>query len=468
MNIKFCGADRTVTGSSHLLTLDSGFKILLDCGMYQGNEDEYRTFNEEWIYDPAEIDILLLSQAHIDHSGRIPKLVKDGFKGKIICTSATLDLSTIMLKDSAYIQEHDAAYENKWREKRGKELVKPLYTVEDAEVAMQQFVPIEYDKWFSISEEVEVIYRDNGHILGSASVTLKIFREYGDPLLFGFTGDIGRPDRPIIKDPKHMPEVDYLITESTYGGEKHPPHEKEKDQLLEVIKSTCVDNHGKLLIPAFSVGRTQTIVYLMDQLFNEGKLPPIPIFVDSPLAVNATDIFRNHPECFDAELHAYMKNDPSPFGFSKLHYINKVEDSKALNDMDGPAVIISASGMMEGGRIRHHIFNNISNPSTTLLIVGFCPDHTLGGALRNGAKKIHLFGQELEVKARIEIMDSFSAHGDQDEMLQFLDNQSRSKLRKIFMVHGEYPKQVKFRDALMEKGFHHIEIPVIGREERIG
>lgn len=448
-----------------MLTLNSGFKVLLDCGLYQGNDSLYHDFNEDWIFDPAEIDVVLLSHAHIDHSGRLPKLVKDGFKGIIYCTSASRDLCEIMLKDSAYIQESDARFENK--HSHGDERVEPLYTIDDVEQTMGLFQEVSYDEWFSVNKEMEALYRDAGHILGSATITMKIKDERSKPITFGFSGDIGRPDRPILRDPQPMPHLDYLITESTYGDRLHEHNENQKKRLLQIIKETCVDKKGILLIPAFSVGRTQEVVYMMDQLAKEGILPNIPVFVDSPLAINATQIFRSHPECFDQDLVKYMKDDADPFGFNKLFYLRDVEDSKRLNSREEPAIIISASGMMEGGRIRHHLFNHIQDPNTTLLIVGFAPPSTLGGRLREGTKKIRLFGQKLEVKARVEIMDSFSAHGDQQEMLNFLSNQGKNKLKRIFLVHGEYDVQVKWRDKLLEFGFSRVEIANIADEVEI-
>lgn len=463
MFIKFCGAARTVTGSCHLLTLDSDYKILLDCGLYQGNDPEFVQFNKEWLFEPSDVDVLILSHAHIDHSGRIPKLIKDGFKGNIICTKATEDLCSVLLMDSAMIQQKDAEY-NKNEKMEPEE---PLYTVEDVKAALQNFVSTKYDKWFKINDELEVLFRDSGHILGSASVTLKITSEDKDPVYFGFTGDIGRPNRPILKDPVPMPQVDYIICESTYGDRLHEDTSAELERFLAVIKQTCVIQKGKLIIPAFSVGRTQEIVYMLDQLENEGRLPKIPVFVDSPMAVNATEIYRINYDCFDREIADYMLTDPDPFGFNELHYITRVEDSKILNDFQKPCIIISASGMMEGGRIRHHLFNHIENGNNTLLIVGFAAPQTLGGKLRAGAKEIRLFNQVKEVRAKVIIMDSFSAHGDRDEMLQYLNNQNRVKLKKIYLVHGDYDVQFAFREALLQQKFSSVEIPSYGTEFEI-
>jgi metallo-beta-lactamase family protein len=460
MKVKFCGAAGTVTGSSHLITLDTGYKILLDCGLYQGYEEAFDDFNKEWLFDPKEIDCLILSHAHIDHCGRIPKLVKDGFKGKIICTYATRDLCSIMLVDSAYIQERDADFIN--RKVKGRK-VEPLYTVRDARVCMENFVTIGYDRWFWVTKGVQVMFRDAGHILGSSSVTLKVRMDEFHDKYIGFTGDIGRPRRPILRDPVPMDPVDYLICESTYGGKEHGSNEDNEQRFLEVINRTCVEGKGKLIIPAFSVGRTQEIVYILEQLESRGKLPRIPIFVDSPLAVNATEIFRLHPECFDEELNDYMQMDPNPFGFFNLKYIRKVEESKALNELSGGAIIISASGMMSAGRVRHHIFNNIEKKNTTILVVGYCAPNTLGGHIANKPERVKIFGVEKRVNASIELMNSFSAHGDTSEMLDFLQQQDKQKLKKLFLVHGEPKRQQSFRDILQEKGFRHVEIPHLGQ-----
>ncbi|MFT4521917.1 MAG: metallo-beta-lactamase family protein [Bacteroidia bacterium] len=461
--VKFCGAAQTVTGSSHLITLDDGTKILLDCGLYQGYEDDYENFNYEWLFDPTEIDYLVLSHAHIDHSGRIPKLCKDGFKGDVICTSATRDLAAIMLLDSGFIQEKDVVYLNKRKERLGLKPVEPLYTVNDARLCLDQFIGIGYDRWYKISETISVKFKDSGHILGSASVNLRIKMEGGYEKFIGFTGDIGRPERPILKDPVAMDDVDYLICESTYGGRKHGGMPDNKQELLEVINHACVEKRGKLIIPAFSVGRTQEIVYMLDQLENEGKLPKIPVYVDSPLAVNATDIFTMHPECFDEKILTYMIEDPNPFGFKNLKYVRNVNQSKAINDHKGAAIIISASGMMSAGRVKHHLANNIEDSRNTILVVGYCSPGTLGGRIRNGDKEVRIFGTEYNVNAEVKILDSFSAHGDQDEMLHYLDNLNRHKLKKIFLTHGELDRQKIFKEGLLEAKFQQVEIPHLGQ-----
>lgn len=468
MKIQFCGAAREVTGSAHLITLDSGYKILLDCGLYQGRNKKMKEFNKNWYFKPSSIDCLLLSHAHIDHCGRIPKLVKDGFSGEIICTHATRSLCAIMLLDSAKIQERDAFYYNKRlakkknKKNKKRKMRKPLYVAADVSAAMLLFTGLGYDRWHRINEQVEVLYRDAGHILGSASVTLRI-REGGKETLIGFSGDIGRPERPILRDPMPMPEVDYLLCESTYGNRLHEARPNEAKRFLKIIKKTCLENKGKLIIPAFSVGRTQEIVYMLDQMENKGLLPKIPVFVDSPLAVNATTIFGAHPECFDNDLHEYMLVDNNPFGFNQLTYVREVAISKSLNSIKGPAIIISSSGMMNAGRVRHHLFNNIDNPRNTLLIVGYCSPDTTGGILRAGAEKIKLFGEWKPVRAKVEIMDSFSAHADRNEILDFLANQKK-RAKKIFLVHGEIDSQQALREFLQSNGFKQkIEIPKLGQ-----
>jgi metallo-beta-lactamase family protein len=476
MKIKFCGAAREVTGSSHLITLDNGYKILLDCGLYQGGGDDdgqtgdnrdnaLKNFNDRWLFDPREIDCLILSHAHIDHTGRVPKLVGDGFKGLIYSTHATRDLCNLMLMDSAKIQESDAERDNRHRKNMETPEKKPLYTVEDVAETMRLFASFNYEQWFQINPDVRAMFRDAGHILGSASVTLEI-REGDRTLRFGFTGDIGRPDRPILGDPLPMPEVDYLICESTYGDREHESAPNELDKLVRIVHHTCVEKRGKLIIPAFSVGRTQELVYILDKLNHAGRLPRIPVFVDSPLAVNATEVFINHPECFDQEVNRYMLENDDPFGFNDLFYIRSVEGSRSLNNMKKPCIIISASGMMNAGRIRHHLFNNIEQRRNTFLIVGYCSPNTPGGQLREGAKSMYLMGEFKQVLADVEVMDSFSAHGDRTEMLDFLKNQKAS-CKKIWLVHGTIDRQEKWRDALQKEGFEAVGIPELGEVESL-
>ena len=467
MQIKFCGAARNVTGSCHLITLDSGYRILLDSGMFQGGGKEDEISNRKLYFDPSTVDCLILSHAHIDHTGRVPFMVKEGFKGCIHSTHATRSLCSIMLLDSAKIQERDAEQDNKRLLKKKKKnnkikLVEPLYQKEHVAETMNLFRSYSYDRWAKITDYVEVMFRDQGHILGSASVTLRI-TEGSKTTTIGFTGDIGRPDRPILRDPAQLPEVDYLICESTYGDKEHESKPEQSQMFLDIMRETCVENRGKLIIPAFSIGRTQELVYMMDQMYNNGSLPRVPVYVDSPLAVNATEIYGSHPECFDSALNEYLLEDDDPFGFNSLEYVRKVDRSKWLNSIKDPGVIISASGMMNAGRIRHHMYHNLEDPNSTFLIVGYCSPNTAGGILKNGATELKLQGDVLNVKARIASMDSFSAHGDRKEMLANISNQ-KNKVKRIFLVHGEFDIQQEFAEYLGQNGFNKVSIPKVGEE----
>lgn len=465
MKIKFCGAAREVTGSSHLLLLDNGLKILLDCGLYQGNDDDMDTFNQNWYFDPKEIDYVILSHAHIDHSGKLPLLYKHGFRGQVFSTHATRSLCAIMLLDSAMIHVREAEYYNKNFSKNDKDKKSPLYESEHVTGIMSLFHCLAYDNWNQIHPGIKLLFLDAGHILGSASITLEI-EEGSQTTRFGFTGDIGRPDRPILRDPKPLPPVDYLLCESTYGDRIHESKPEETYKFVEIIEQTCVQNKGKVIIPAFSVGRTQEIVYMMDSLYNSGDLPRVPIYVDSPLAMRATEVYGSHPECYDNQLHEYLLTDDNPFGFNSLTYVKSVEESKALNTSDKPCVIISASGMATAGRIRHHLFHNIEDPKNTILMIGYCAPYTPGGALIAGVPSINIHGQNLQVNARVEKINSLSAHGDQYEMLNVIKNQIRS-LKELFLVHGDYDTQVAFRDFLEKHGFNNINIPSLKFEKTL-
>lgn len=462
MKVKFCGAAREVTGSAHLITLDDGYKILLDCGLYQGRNEQMKEFNSSFPFDPKELNCVILSHAHIDHSGRLPKLFKEGYRGPVYSTHATRSLCAIMLLDSAMIQERDAEYYNKRRKDKSKHR-EPLYGKNDVKQTMDSFITYGYGRTFEVYPGVKVTFRDAGHILGSASVHLSVKNKKGDTVRVGFTGDIGRPNRPILRDPQPMDSVDYLICESTYGNKDHEAPPQEIEHFLDIIKRTCIEKKGKLIVPAFSVGRTQEIVYILDQLESSGRLPRIPVYVDSPLAVNATMIFGSHPECYDKELSTYLLKDPNPFGFNNLHYIKEVSRSKQLNNSRKPCIIISASGMANAGRVKHHIYNNISKKKTTILIVGYCSPETPGGRLRAGARELRLFGETKKVNCDVEIMDSFSAHADRSEIADFVRNQ-RKGLEKMFLVHGEIKRQEALKSYLGERGFKRVEIPVLGQE----
>ncbi len=466
MKIKFYGAARTVTGSKHLLTTKGGDSILLDCGFFQGRGQDSDVMNREFSFDPKSLTYLILSHAHIDHSGNIPNLVKEGFRGKIFATPATIDLCRIMLKDSAHIQENDLKHVNKRRLKRGEDLLEPLYDVQDVEEALKLFVPVKYDHKIQISEEVSLLFTDSGHILGSAAVNLEV-KEGEIIKKICFTGDIGRYNSAILKDPQVFPQCDILISESTYGDRLHSDNDLSSKELLEVIRYTCVEKKGKLIIPAFSLGRTQEIVYALDKMESQGILPHIKVFVDSPLSINATDVMRAHPECFNESMLEYMKTDSDPFGFQKLHYIQEVEISKKLNSLKEPCIIISASGMIEAGRIKHHVANNISDSKNTILIVGYAEPSSIGGKIRSGSQVVKIFGEEFKVNADVVILDSYSAHADYEEMFTYFECQDISKIKKVFLVHGEYETQLNFKEKMLDKGFRNIVIPAMKDEFEI-
>lgn len=458
MKISFHGAAQTVTGSKHLITLEDGRTILLDCGMFQGHGVDADKLNKHWGFEPRSIDFLVLSHAHIDHSGLIPKLVKDGFRGKIYCTPATYDLCEIMLEDAAHIQEYDVFFLNKIRKKQGKPLLEPLYEKEHVQKALEKFHTINYNKPFEIDKGIELIFTDAGHILGSAAVHLNI-HDFSKHYKITFTGDIGRYNNKILRSPYKFRQADYIICESTYGDMLHEETTLSEERLLNIVQKTCVKKKGKLIIPAFGVGRTQEIVNMLNNLEFEKKLPYIPVFVDSPLSVDATDIYRKHKECFNEEIKEYMDLDPSPFGFKKLTYIQDVEDSKKLNFLEQPCIIISASGMADAGRVKHHIANNVSNPNNTILIVGWCAPNTLGRKLLRGDKEVRIFGETHFVKADIIVMNEFSAHGDYNEMLKFLSCQNPEQVKQLFIVHGDDDVLPKWKLKLETEGFRNVIAP---------
>ena len=456
MTIQFFGAARTVTGSKHLLTTASGTQILLDCGLFQGiNTDE---LNQQFGFDPAQVDYMVLSHAHIDHTGLIPRLVRQGFTGPIYTTSATIDLCEVMLMDSARIQQSDLERVNKRRVRRGEPELEALYDETDVQRALAQMRPVAYSKPFVICDEVTGLLTDAGHLLGSASVSLTIRENAVDKHLF-FSGDIGRPDDKILRSPDAFPQADYIICESTYGDRLHEAEPDMKAHLLRIVQQTCIDGRGKLIIPAFAVDRTQELIYALDQLSSEGRLPRLPVYIDSPMSVKATNVMRDHEEDFNPEILAYIKKDGDAFQFANLHYITDVDESKAINNSQEPCIIIAPSGMAEAGRIKHHIKNNITKPNTTILLVGYASPNSLGGALKRGDKEVTIFGERYPVIAKVAIMDSFSAHGDYREMLHFLSCQNPAKVKTVFLVHGDYDKQLIWKGHLQEAGFQRIEIP---------
>lgn len=458
MKIAFHGAARTVTGSKHLITLNNGKKILLDCGMFQGMGRETDAMNEDFGFDAASISYMILSHAHIDHTGLIPLLVKRGFKGTIYCTPATLDLTEILLLDSAKIQQDDVKYVNKKRQKEGLPLMEPLYKISDAEKSIAALKAVNYKTWFRVDESMEVLFTDAGHIIGSAAVHLRI-TENGKTTQISFSGDIGRYNDAILRAPDVFPQADYILMESTYGSSLHAEAAPSDDQLIHYIKHTCKEKKGKLIIPAFSVGRTQELLYSLNRSQLEGKLPKVDIFVDSPLSLEATRVVREHPETFNKTVSDLLKIDDDPFDFPGLHYIRTVDESKQLNFRTEPCVIISASGMAEAGRVKHHIANNIGNSSNTILLVGYCEPQSLGGKLMRGAKTVSIYGTHHDVRAEVGAIRSMSAHGDYEDLGQWLSCQDPADVKKLFLVHGEYEVQQILREWLMKRGFADIRIP---------
>jgi metallo-beta-lactamase family protein len=467
MKITFHGAARTVTGSKHLVSLNSGKNILLDCGMFQGMGKETDALNRHFGFDPKTIDYLVLSHAHIDHSGLIPKLVSEGFKGKIFCTPATRELTAVLLEDSAHIQEDDIKYHNKKRKADGLPLLKPLYTSEEAQAAMEHFKVVEYGEWFSIESGIDLLYTDAGHIIGSAAVHLRI-NESGKQQMVTFSGDVGRYRDVILKSPDVFPQSDIIIIESTYGNSLHDLHQATPDQLLTWIEKTCIQKKGKLIIPAFSVGRTQELLYALNQLELERRLPELDYFVDSPLSVEATEIVKKYPQYFNARIRKVIERDEDPFKFAGLRYVKTVDESKLLNFRSEPCVIISASGMADAGRVKHHISNNIENSRNSILMVGYCEPHSLGARLQSGKKEVNIYGVLHEVHAEVGSIRSMSAHGDYEDLSQFLACQDPRAVKKVFLVHGEYPVQVDFRERLLRKGYTDVEIPEMHQEMGLG
>lgn len=459
MRLQFYGAAQRVTGSKHLVTTKKGTKILLDCGLFQGIGTT--ELNLSFGFDPKEVDMMILSHAHIDHSGLIPRLVRKGFRGPIYCTPATKDLCEIMLLDSAYIQEKDLERINERRRKRGEKELELLYDAADVETALKLFKTVDYRTKFALEEGVVGEFYDAGHLLGSAGVYLTFDEDDYTKKLF-FTGDIGRPNDKILRSPEAFPQADYIICESTYGNRLHEPEGDMKSHLLKIVQKTCVENRGKLIIPAFAVDRTQELIYALDQLESEGRLPRIKVYIDSPLAVRATDVMRKNEECFNPEILQYIKHDGDAFDFNNLFYVTDVNQSKALNSSKEPCVIISASGMAEAGRIKHHIANNVESGKNTILIVGYCSPESLGAVLKGGAKEVKIFGENRKVKAKIEVMDSFSAHADYAEIIQHLQCQDISKVKKLFLVHGEIESQLVFKNKLQEEGFREVLVPKQG------
>jgi len=462
MKLKFCGAAGTTTGSQHLLEVN-GKRILLDCGLYQGRRKDAYEINCCFpYYDPKSVDMVILSHAHIDHSGNLPNLSSKGFSGTIYSTHATRDLCQIMLRDSARIQEGDIRWLNKHRKRKGQEEVEPLYTEQDAEKCLRQFVTLGYGRPIPIADGVELTFVDAGHILGSAQVILDIKdKADGKKKRFLFSGDVGRGHNEVLRDPVEVKDVDFVLMESTYGGREHELPPGFDEQFGGVIKE-ALKRGGKILIPAFAVERTQKLLYVLNELFVAKELPPIPVFVDSPLAVSATEIYRLHPDAFNEEVYDALFERQNPFGFEDLTLVRSVKGSKALNDIEGMAIIISASGMCEAGRILHHLRNNIEDPKTTVLFVGYCAEGTLGRKIRDGAKDVNILGDTFHVKAHVEIVDSFSGHADHSELLDYFNRIGGNKTN-TWLVHGEPDSSHALRKALTETG-KDIAVAELGTE----
>jgi metallo-beta-lactamase family protein len=458
MKIQFFGATETVTGSKHLLITSKGKKILLDCGLFQLKGSDNETLNRKFDFNPSDLDAVILSHAHIDHSGNLPYLVNQGFTGKIYCTPATYEVCEILLEDSANIHQNDIRYINKKRKANDLPPLKALYTDEDVKRCLKHFRKVPFHAKFRINDEVELTFTDAGHILGSAVVNLNLLD--GDKLTrFTFTGDIGRYNDLLLKNPECFPQADYIICESTYGNRLHPNTEEAEMKLLNVVRQTCVDKKGKLIIPAFSLGRTQEIVYALDRMKTANLLPEIKVYVDSPLSTNATNIMRDHLECLNESVQEYLKKDSDPFGFNNLIYITDKRKSQELNYRDEPCIIISASGMMEAGRVKHHLAHAITDEKNTVLIVGYCAPGSLGKKLIDGHKEVKIFGEPKAVRAQIEIINSYSAHADYKEMIQFLSCQDKKQVKEIFLVHGENDAKIEFKNHLNAEGYARISIP---------
>ncbi|MFT5882563.1 MAG: metallo-beta-lactamase family protein [Crocinitomicaceae bacterium] len=461
MKLTFCGAAGTTTGSQHLLEVN-GKKILLDCGLYQGRRNDAFEINKNFPhFDPASIDAVVLSHAHIDHSGNLPNLTSNGFDGNIYATFATRDLCQIMLADSARIQMYDVSWLNKKRKKNGEVPLEPLYNEQEAERCLRQFINVGYDRPLLIAPGVTLRFFDAGHILGSAQVLLEVDdQDDGKKKRFLFSGDVGRGNNDILRDPVAAKDIDFVLMESTYGGREHELGTQADDQIAEVLRR-ALEKGGKVIIPSFAVERTQQVLYVLHQLFEDGRIPKVPVFVDSPLAVNATEVFRLHPECFNHEIYNFLFENRDPFGFEGLTLVRSVANSKALNLSNEQAIIISASGMCEAGRILHHLKNEIDNPKNTILFVGYCAQQTLGWKIREGHSKVRILGGEYQVKAKVEIMDSFSGHADHSELVDYFKAMTGPK-SKTWLVHGESERSQALKDALASIHDGEVSLGVLG------
>lgn len=455
MRLTFDGAAQTVTGSQHLLEIN-GTRLLLDCGLYQGRREETYLRNRNFPFDPRKIDAVILSHAHIDHSGNLPHLIKNGYEGSIYATHATSDLADVMLRDSGRIQESDAAFVNKKESRHGGTPVEPLYTMADAEHVAEHFQGMDYDQQFEPAPGVVARFWEAGHILGSAAISLDI-EEKGRKFRFWFSGDIGRMKLPLLRDPIMPQAADYLLMESTYGDKSHEDPRVAYEEFRQVVSET-IARGGKVIVPAFAVGRTQELVFYLNEMMSDG-VRPVPVYVDSPLAVHASDVFRAHPECLDEETREFIKKEKHPaLDFKQLTYIHSVDESKALNERKDPMIIISASGMAEAGRILHHLRNNIDNPNNTILIVGWTAPYTLGRRLADREKQVRIFGEPYDVKARVETIGGLSGHAGQNLLVQYAAS-VKSQVKKVFLVHGEQNPATTLMGKLNEQGIREVYYP---------
>jgi metallo-beta-lactamase family protein len=468
ITITFHGAAGMVTGSKHLLEIPDRkgkvMRLLLDCGMFQGEGPESDEKNRRFGFEPKDVDALVLSHAHIDHSGLIPRLVRLGFKGPIYATPATRDLCTIMLEDSARIQEMDLEYDLKRARKQGRapKETEPLYAVGDVAPALAMFQCVDYNEPFDVLPGVQLTFTDAGHILGSACVHLAIDTVEGTRRIT-FSGDVGRYVDRLLPDPAKFPQADVIICESTYGDRDHPPVEVVRDQLLEHVRKVCVENKGKLIIPAFSIGKTQELLHTLNKLYNEGRLPRVPVIVDSPLSINATGIYRDHSDLLQDDVRAELVDDPDLFAFNGVEFVREAARSKQLNERQEPCIVIAASGMMEAGRIRHHLKHGLPNERNAVLIVGFCAPGTLGAELMAGADHVFIFGERIPVRAQVLRMESYSAHADRGELVRWIACQDAQKVQRMFLVHGIASSLTGLRERFTAEGFQRIDIPRQGQ-----
>ncbi len=458
MRITVHGAARNVTGSKHVLEV-GGSRVLLDCGLYQGRRAESERRNRNLPFDPASIDAVLLSHAHVDHSGSLPTLVRNGFRGRIHATAATADLAAILLRDTAYIQRHDLEYLNKRRRRKGLPALEPVYTDDDVDETIARFDGVDYGKTIRVAPAVAATFRDAGHILGSSIVEVDA-TERGRTKRVVFTGDLGRPEMPILRDPYQSRRADVLITESTYGARLHS-RTTDVESKLERLVNDVARRRGKIVIPSFAVGRTQRVLYVLHTLVRDGRVPEIPVYVDSPLAVSATEIFRRHPECFDAEMNQLLRERDDPLGEGRATFVTDVRDSKKLNRRPGPMIIISASGMCEAGRVLHHLKNTITSTRNAVLIVGYQAEHTLGRRIAERRRRVRIFGDEYRLRARVEVIDELSSHADSDGLVDFAEGLSKYPERTI-IVHGSEEQSLGLARRLTENGFENVSVPVDG------